>query len=123
MALKQKNIFKISVYLPASNSAIWKYRSYIDDFENIINRLHGNGKIVEHLVEECRVSGDHCDNLSYHLPIFCTICGMPIEFNENTKKCKRRFAWKTIQNEKILKIPENIKIIHGDLDHDYAKFG
>lgn len=172
---KQKNIFIIIVYLPASNSAISKYRSYIDDLEDIINRLHGNGTIIIlgdfngqvgthlgvrnfnttnqrglqlarlmvetnfvsinsqtfcrgptgtcyscngsqissidhimirkddlHLVKECRVSNDNCDNLSYHLPIFCTIC-MPIELNKVTKKCKRCLAWKTIQNEKILK--------------------
>ena len=175
---------KINIPLTSSNAVLqpdfWPRfvnlcQTYIDDLEDIINRIHGNGTIIilgdfnghvgthlgvrnfnttnqrglqlarlmvetnfvsinsqtfcrgptetfylcngsqissidhimirkddVHLVKECRVSNDNCDNLSYHLPIFCTIC-IPIELNKVTKKCKCRLAWKTIQNEKILK--------------------
>lgn len=170
---KQNNLFIINVYFPASNSSILKYKSCIDDLEDIINRLHGDGTIIilgdfnghvgnhlgsrsfnatnqrglqlihllretnfvsinsqsfcqgpietfsacngsqvtsiDHimirkddlqLVKECYVADDHCDNLSYHLPIFCTICTPAVSFMTNDmRNC--RVAWKTIKNEKV----------------------
>ena len=66
-----------------------------------------------HFVEQCCVAENYGDNLSYHLPVFCTIC-IPMELKKTTRKPKLCLSWKTIQNRKILcryqkRVKENVE--------------
>ena len=166
----QSNFFIINAYLPASNLSFSSYQSYINELDDIVNRLCSSGMIVIlgdinghvgnhlgprsfnrinqrglvlaclmeemnfvsinsqmtctgpietfyrgngltasaidhimirkdnlHFVEQSCVEEDHSDNISYHLPIFCTICIL-LELKKTTIKPKPCHSWKTIQN-------------------------
>ena len=55
-----------------------------------------------HLIENCIVADDHCNNLSHHLPIFCTLSRRP-EPTECYTNPTAHLAWNKINDEKVLK--------------------
>lgn len=58
-----------------------------------------------HLVNDCRVIDDHSDNLSFHLPVCCTL-EMPFlshSFVKSTTEAVTVLAWKTLQSNQSVR--------------------
>ena len=53
------------------------------------------------LVSECYVQNESCINLSFHLPIFCTL-NIDCCSSGPNKRTKTQIAWKSINNSRIL---------------------
>ena len=54
------------------------------------------------LVSDCSVQNENCSNLSFHLPIFCSLnIDLLHHFPSNIIESCDKISWKLIQNPKI----------------------